>query len=94
LIGGDYLVRFETRTLDDIRALGVVSGAALGLLLATAGFLAWASFVSDERVRGALEDSRAAPWMAGTVDVLGPILPGDLRDKWRGVLAAMEARRG
>ena len=26
LIGGDYLVRFETRTLDDIRALGVNSG--------------------------------------------------------------------
>jgi hypothetical protein len=25
LVGGDYLVRFETRTLDDIRALGVNS---------------------------------------------------------------------
>jgi uncharacterized membrane protein required for colicin V production len=72
------------------RVLGIVSGAVLGLLLATAGFLAWASFVPDDHVRDALQGSRTAPWMAGTVDLLGPILPSNLRQKWGGVLASLE----
>jgi uncharacterized membrane protein required for colicin V production len=76
------------------RLLGIASGAALGLLLATAGVLAWASFVPDAHVRDALRGSVTAPWMGKTVDLLEPILPADLRQRWRGVLATPEQASG
>jgi uncharacterized membrane protein required for colicin V production len=76
------------------RVLGLVSGAVLGLLFATAGFLAWASFVPDDHVRDALQGSVTAPWMSKTVDLLEPILPTDLQRKWQGLLASLETVRG
>jgi uncharacterized membrane protein required for colicin V production len=77
--------QFQLGGID--RLFGIASGAALGLLLATAGVLVWASFVPEAHVREALRGSVTAPWMGRTVDLLEPVLPADLRRRWRGVLA-------
>jgi membrane protein required for colicin V production len=75
------------------RVLGFVIGGALGLVLVTAGVLAWGSVSSDERLSQALDGSVTAPWMGEVVGVLRQALPDDLRARWHGVLETLSSRR-
>lgn len=72
------------------RLFGFVMGAAIGLVLVTAGFLIWGSFVSDETLEDTLEESVTVPYMAMVVDVVEPLLPTSVQRKWGTVLHTLD----
>jgi uncharacterized membrane protein required for colicin V production len=68
------------------RLLGFALGAVMGLVLMTAGFLVWGSWVKEETLRGTLEGSVSVRWMARVVDTVEPLLPADIAKRWSPVL--------
>jgi len=72
------------------RLFGFVAGGALGLVLVTAGFLIWGSFVRSETLKETLKDSVTVPLMAKVVDVVEPVLPSDVHRRWGDVLATLD----
>ena len=72
------------------RLLGFAAGAAMGLILVTAGFLIWGSFVRGPTLKSALEGSITVPYMALVVDVVEPVLPADVLKRWSEVLHTLD----
>lgn len=72
------------------RILGFAAGGVMGLVLVTAGFLIWGSFASSSTLRSTLEGSITVPYMAKVVDVVEPLLPGDVRNRWSEVLRTLD----
>jgi uncharacterized membrane protein required for colicin V production len=72
------------------RLLGFVAGAAMGLILVTAGFLAWGSWVRPETLRDTLENSLTVPYMTKVVEIVEPVLPQHLRDRWGEILHTLD----
>ena len=72
------------------RLLGFAAGAAMGLVLVTAGFLVWGSFVRPETLRGTLDGSITVPYMAKVADLVEPLLPDDVRRRWGEVLNTLD----
>lgn len=72
------------------RLFGFLAGGALGLILVTAGFLIWGSFVRSDTLKETLRDSVTVPFMAKVVDVVEPVLPSDVRRRWGDVLGTLD----
>ena len=68
------------------RMLGFALGGLMGLVLMTAAFLAWGSFVSEEKLEKTLTGSIAVEVMPKIVDAVEPLLPEDVRERWTNVL--------
>lgn len=72
------------------RLFGFAAGAVMGLILVTAGFLIWGSFVRSQTLRSTLEGSVTVPYMAMVVDLVEPVLPNDVRKRWSEVLHTLD----
>jgi len=72
------------------RFLGFGTGAAMGLILMTAGLLFVGSFVPTPTLRDKLEGSVTVPYMAKVVELLEPVLPEYLRERWKGNLDTLD----
>ena len=72
------------------RLLGFGAGAAMGLVLVTAGFLFWGSWVRTETLRETFENSITVPYMTKVVEVVEPVLPKHLRDRWGEILHTLD----
>lgn len=72
------------------RLLGFGAGAVMGLILVTAGFLIWGSWVRTATLKSTLEGSITVPYMAKVVDIVEPGLPADVRNRWSEVLHTLD----
>jgi uncharacterized membrane protein required for colicin V production len=68
------------------RALGLVLGAVVGLVLCTAGFLLYGRFAGSDDLRATFEGSVSRRWMERVVDVVEPVLPPGVRRIWLGAV--------
>jgi uncharacterized membrane protein required for colicin V production len=73
------------------RALGLVFGAAMGLVFAAVAVVLWGGFRSeDEDLAEAMRGSRSVYGIVQVVEVV-PLVPRSTRERWRAVLARLEA---
>jgi uncharacterized membrane protein required for colicin V production len=75
------------------RLLGLALGAVVGLVLCTAGFLAYGRFAGEASLREAFEGSLSRRWIAAVIGVVEPLVPASVRDDWRPLLGTLEAGR-
>jgi membrane protein required for colicin V production len=76
------------------RLLGFGMGAVMGLVLMTAGFLVWGSWVQEDTLRSTLDGSVSVGWMARVVDTVEPFLPADVAKRWGPVLHTLHGVGG
>jgi uncharacterized membrane protein required for colicin V production len=72
------------------RFLGFLAGAVMGLVLATAGFLAWGAFVQEDTLRETLEDTVSGRFMAKVVRLTRPVLPEFLEGPFGSALDTLD----
>lgn len=72
------------------RLLGFGAGAVMGLVLVTAVFLIWGSMVSTSTLKESLSTSITVPYMTKVVEVVEPVLPTHLRERWGEILHSLD----
>lgn len=71
------------------RMLGAGLGAVLGLGIAALGFTLWASTLTDAEKKDVLGASASTAYMARAIDVVKPLFPEGVRQRWAPVLSAL-----
>ncbi|MDJ0975601.1 MAG: CvpA family protein [Planctomycetota bacterium] len=88
-----YMARGVVRTADltsTDRVLGFAMGAVMGLAFATIAFIVYGRVADDEQLTKTLEHSVSARFMAQLIDVVEPIIPGDVCERWGETLDAIK----
>jgi len=78
------------------RVLGLAMGALMGLCFCAIAFVIWGQLFlrTDAQLREALEGSRSARVMAQIIDVVDPLFPDVVRERFGASLKAIEAAGG
>lgn len=72
------------------RVLGFVLGCVMALTFAAIAFVMWGHFAGEDELQDALENSISARAMAEVVDVVEPLFPGEIRERFRKSLDALD----
>ncbi len=72
------------------RVLGLVLGVVMGLTLCAIGFVVWGHVAGSDDLRETLEGSTSAHYMAHTVDILDPLFPDGVRERFHKSLTALD----
>ena len=72
------------------RILGLVLGAVMGLVLCTMAFVVWGSFQEDDELKATFKGSISVRYMAQTVGLVEPLIPGPIREHWGDVLHSLD----
>ena len=73
------------------RLFGLVLGIVMGLTLCAIGFVVWGHVVGEDELGETLDGSKSAHYMAHTVDVLDPLFPDSVRERFHKSLKALDA---
>ncbi|MDF1700769.1 MAG: CvpA family protein [Planctomycetota bacterium] len=72
------------------RVLGFVLGGVMALTFAAIAFVLWGHFAGEDELHDTLEHSVTARFMAETVDVVEPLFPVAIRERFRKSLDALD----
>ena len=73
------------------RALGLGLGFVMGLVVCVVIFVAWGHVMKDDELSETLDGSVSARYLAKTVEVLDPLFPEGIRERFRKSLDALDA---
>lgn len=78
----------ELSTAD--RAFGFALGAVMGLVLCAAALVVWGHLAGEDEIKETMDGSVSARYMAQVVEVVDPLFPDSVRDRFADALQALE----
>lgn len=83
------LVRSAELTAAD-RLFGFALGAVMGLVLCAAALVVWGHLAGEDEIKDTMRGSMSARYMATVVEVVDPLFPDSVRERFRKALDALD----